>query len=41
MQVNGRITFLDDIITGSPIVDSSPDRWWFGVGFTYKIDPSR
>jgi outer membrane scaffolding protein for murein synthesis (MipA/OmpV family) len=41
MQVNGRIAFLDDIITGSPIVDSSPDRWWFGVGFTYKIDPSR
>lgn len=41
LHLNGRVGFLDDVITTSPIVDNSPDRWWAGIGLTYKIDPTK
>lgn len=42
LHLNGRIAFLDDNITDSPLVDSGdPGRWWAGIGFSYDIDPTQ
>ena len=42
LHLNARIAFLDDNITNSPLVDSGdPGRWWFGIGFSYDIDPTQ
>lgn len=38
LHVSGRVELLDDNITDSPIVDGSPDRWSFRIGFSYDID---
>ncbi len=42
LHLNGRLAFLDENITNSPLVDSGdPGRWWFGIGFSYDIDPTQ